>query len=168
MKKILDVVFLLDGSSSMIKKEHDILENYNRWIKNQRSKNVRDLYITTVIFRDTCDVVQLHMPIRYMQNLDGFRYYTYGNTAYYDSVIQVGNLMEELVSERSSFVVSEVIFVVLCDGVDNASIWNEKRGMEQMIEEKNRKGWHVLSYKNNFKELFCELDERLRRFMDAK
>lgn len=144
---MLDVVFLLDGSSSMSGKDTNIIEEYNRQVEKYKREDYKKNYITTVVFRETCELLQLHMPIRYVQKLDGFHYYSYGNTAYYDSVIEVVELMEELVKERSSSVVSEVLFIIISDGMDNASIWNTKDDLEKIFEKKRKAGWRFIERK---------------------
>ena len=148
MKNIRDVIRILDGSSTMYGKEKEILDTYNGWVESLKKGREDNIHVTTAIFREKCELVQLHMPAKFGIKLDEFQYYTYGDTAYYDSVVEVVKVMEDLVEERSSAIVSEVFVLILCDGFDNASIWNTKEHIEDLFARKEKEGWHIVVERN--------------------
>ena len=141
--KALEFVAILDCSRSMYGKEQGIIKGFNQWLKEQK-KIQGEAFLTLALFGSKCQILYSHMPIRYVRELDSFTCYVYGNTACYDAVEEVVELLNQIQNERKEDYQAEVLTYLFTDGLDNASIRCTEEDMINIFEGKKQAGWKVL------------------------
>ena len=135
----IELVLVLDKSGSMQGLESDTIGGFNSMIEKQKALST-PVDVTAVLFNDTTDVLYTHKNIRLVRPLTDKEYEVGGTTALLDAV---GNTILKV--EREPSVKSrgtKVVFVIITDGLENASTEFSKTKVKQMISDKQEKnGW---------------------------
>lgn len=126
MKK-LDVIFVLDRSGSMAGSEEHTISSFNEYLEKER-KNKFDTQITTILFSDNYQYLHKRIPISKVFNLTREDYYVGGCTALYDAL---GNS----ISYISRCHTDKVLFIIITDGYENASLEFSKNKIKKMIKD---------------------------------
>ena len=127
---ITELVFILDRSGSMSGLEQDTIGGFNSLIEKQRRQDGK-CYVSTVLFDHETEV--LHDTVR-------------GSTALIDAIggaiHHIGNIHKYA---REEDVPEHTLFVIMTDGMENASCIYSSNKVKKMIErQKNRYGWEFL------------------------
>ena len=131
-KKLMDVVFILDRSGSMIETEKDIIGGYNGYINDFKSKNAK---ITTVLFDDKYEMITKRQNVNEVPELTEKQYYVRGCTALLDAIGKSIKFMEKEKTEK-------VMFIITTDGYENASHKYNKEQIKEMIQ--GHKEWEFM------------------------
>ena len=138
----IELVLVLDKSGSMQGLESDTIGGFNSMIEKQKALST-PVDETAVLFNDTTDVLYTHKNIRLVRPLTDKEYEVGGTTALLDAV---GNTILKV--EREPSVKSrgtKVVFVIITDGLENASAEFSKTKVKQMISDKQEKaGWDFI------------------------
>ncbi len=138
----IELVLVLDKSGSMQGLESDTIGGFNSMIEKQKALST-PVDVTAVFFNDTTDVLYTHKNIRLVRPLTDKEYEVGGTTALLDAV---GNTILKV--EREPSVKSrgtKVVFVIITDGLENASAEFSKTKVKQMISDKQEKaGWDFI------------------------
>lgn len=138
----IELVLVLDKSGSMQGLESDTIGGFNSMIEKQKALST-PVDVTAVLFNDTTDVLYTHKNIRTVRPLTDKEYEVGGTTALLDAV---GNTILKV--EREPSVKSrgtKVVFVIITDGLENASAEFSKTKVKQMISDKQEKaGWDFI------------------------
>lgn len=138
----IELVLVLDKSGSMQGLESDTIGGFNSMIEKQKALST-PVDVTAVLFNDTTDVLYTHKNIRLVRPLTDKEYEVGGTTALLDAV---GNTILKV--EREPSVKSrgtKVVFVIITDGLENASAEFSKTKVKQMISDKQEKaGWDFI------------------------
>ena len=138
----IELVLVLDKSGSMQGLESDTIGGFNSMIEKQKALST-PVDVTAVLFNDTTDVLYTHKNIRTVRSLTDKEYEVGGTTALLDAV---GNTILKV--EREPSVKSrgtKVVFVIITDGLENASAEFSKTKVKQMISDKQEKaGWDFI------------------------
>jgi hypothetical protein len=135
-KKLVELVFILDRSSSMSGIESDIIGGYNTIIKKQK-KIDGEANITTVLFNDKIKVLHTREPIHAMPalTLTEEEYCVQGGSALPDAI---GQLMYYITNvykyEKEDEAAGIVLFVIMADGRENISKEYSFEKIRKMIE----------------------------------
>ncbi len=148
MKKnnnITEMVFILDRSGSMSGLESDTVGGFNSLIEKQRKQNT-PCYVSTVLFDDVCEVLYDRVKIGDVQKMTEEQYYARGCTALLDAIggaiHHIGNIHKYI---RPEDVPAHTMFVIITDGMENASHRYSSEKVKHMIErQKKRYGWEFL------------------------
>ena len=148
MKKnnnITEMVFILDRSGSMSGLESDTVGGFNSLIEKQRKQNA-PCYVSTVLFDDVCEVLYDRVKIGDVQKMTEEQYYARGCTALLDAIggaiHHIGNIHKYI---RPEDVPAHTMFVIITDGMENASHCYSSEKVKHMIErQKKRYGWEFL------------------------
>lgn len=140
-----ELVFILDRSGSMAGLEADTVGGYNSMLDKQRELpgTVR---VTTVLFDNNVEVLHDRIDLCGLAPITEKEYYVRGSTALLDAigttVSRIGNVQKHtLPSERAD----KVIFVIMTDGMENASREYDYGRVKAMVErQKKRYGWEFL------------------------
>ena len=127
--KDLDLVFLIDRSGSMYGSEKDTMGGFNSFIEKERD-NEFNTNVTTVLFDHGYDVLYRRKPIDDVCPLTEKEYFVRGSTALLDAI---GKTIISLDKE----VDNKVLFVIMTDGMENASIEFSKSQIRNMINNHN-------------------------------
>ena len=114
----------------------DTIGGFNSMIEKQKALST-PVDVTAVLFNDTTDVLYTHKNIRLVRPLTDKEYEVGGTTALLDAV---GNTILKV--EREPSVKSrgtKVVFVIITDGLENASAEFSKTKVKQMISDKQEK-----------------------------
>ena len=138
----IELVLVLDKSGSMAGLESDTIGGFNAMIEKQKALAV-PVRVTTVLFNDTRDVLYERKDIHFVKPLTAKEYEVGGTTALLDAVGATILRMEQRgVSEREG---TKVIFVIITDGMENASTEFTKPKVKQLISDKQEKaGWEFI------------------------
>jgi uncharacterized protein YegL len=145
MKYESELVFILDRSGSMRGLETDTIGGFNGMIDKQK-KLESTCVVSTVLFDDQFDVIHNRVDLKEIKNLTSNDYYVRGLTALLDaigrSIRKISNLHRHMnVNERPD----KVLFVIITDGMENASKEFRYEHIKKMIEiEKEEYGWEFL------------------------
>ena len=91
-KEIMDVVFILDRSGSMVGTEQDTIGGYNSYIKKFKDKNAK---ITTVLFDNKYEMILKRKDVKEVSKLTEKEYYVRGCTALLDAIGKTINFMDK-------------------------------------------------------------------------
>jgi Mg-chelatase subunit ChlD len=122
----LDLVFLIDRSGSMYGSEEDTIGGFNSFIEKEKSKGL-STKVTTILFDDEYEVLYKRKSIEDVKNLTRDEYYVRGTTALLDAI---GKTITTLNTEIDN----KVLFVIMTDGMENASVEFSKSQIKNMIE----------------------------------
>ena len=92
IKKLTDVVFILDRSGSMQGTEKDTIGGYNGYINDFKNKNAK---ITTVLFDDKYEMITKRQDVNEVSKLTEKEYYVRGCTALLDAIGKTIKFMEK-------------------------------------------------------------------------
>ena len=148
MKKnnnITELVFILDRSGSMSGLESDTVGGFNTMIEKQKKQNA-PCYVSTVLFNNTSEVLYDRVKLGEVQKMTEDDFFVGGSTALMDAIGEaihhIGNIHKYI---RTEDVPANTMFVIMTDGMENASRNYSSDRVKQMIErQKKRYGWEFL------------------------
>lgn len=142
---ITELVFILDRSGSMSGLESDTIGGFNGMIEEQKKKDGK-CFVTTVLFDH--EILTLHdrLALEKIKKMTEKDYQVRGCTALLDaignSINHIGNIHRYA---RAEDVPENTVFVIITDGLENASREYSSDKVKKMIEEKKKKdGWEFL------------------------
>lgn len=146
MKKgLTELVFILDRSGSMHGMESDTVGGFNAMIEKQR-RLAGTAYVSTVLFNNDSVVIHDRVDLSQVKPMTEANFRVGGCTALLDAI---GNAIHHIGNvhkyARSEDVPEHTIFVIITDGMENASHHYSAERVKQMIEkEKTKYGWEFL------------------------
>ena len=137
----IELVLVLDKSGSMQGLESDTIGGFNSMIKKQKALDV-PVHVTAVLFNDKTDVLYESRSIHSVHALTEKEYEVGGTTALLDAV---GSTILNVDQKGNVKKGTKVIFVIITDGMENASREFTKTKVKQMISDKQEKyGWDFI------------------------
>lgn len=137
----IELVLVLDKSGSMQGLESDTIGGFNSMIKKQKALDV-PVRVTAVLFNDKTDVLYESRSIHSVHALTEKEYEVGGTTALLDAV---GSTILKVDQKGDVKKGTKVIFVIITDGMENASTEFTKTKVKQMISDKQEKsGWDFI------------------------
>lgn len=146
MKKgLTELVFILDRSGSMAGLESDTIGGFNGMLQKQKRES-GEANVTTVLFDDRYELLHDHQSIDSIALMTEKQYYVRGCTALFDAM---GKAIQKMVNIQKSTKDEEkaekVIFVIITDGLENASREYTCDRLKSMIEyQTDRYGWEFI------------------------
>ncbi len=141
---LTELVFILDCSGSMHGLEADTIGGFNSMLDQQRGKP-GEAFITTFLFSSSWRLVHDRVSLEKVQPMTRKDYITGGCTALFDTV---GHAIAHIESihryARPEDVPAQTMFIIITDGMENASREYTRRNVKEMIEGKKRDGWEFL------------------------
>ena len=144
-KNFTELVFILDRSGSMHGMEGDTIGGFNSMIEKQRLVE-GGAYVSTVLFDTECKVLHDRVKLNEVRPMQKSDFTVGGCTALLDAlggaIHHIGNVHKYA---RVEDVPEKTIFVIITDGMENASRRYTAERVKQMIEkEKSKYGWEFL------------------------
>ena len=144
-KNMTEVVFILDRSGSMSGLEKDTIGGFNSMIEKQKREAGQAL-ISTVLFNNNSKVLYDRVEVQKIPSMTEDDYSVYGCTALLDAIggaiHHIGNVHKYA---RTEDVPEHTVFIIMTDGMENASRLYDSARVKQMIEhEKSKYGWEFL------------------------
>lgn len=144
-KNLTEVVFILDRSGSMSGLETDTIGGFNSMIQKQKMEAGQAL-ISTVLFNNYSKVLHERADVQKIPQMTEADYFVHGCTALLDAIggaiHHIGNVHKYA---RPEDVPEHTIFIIMTDGMENASHIYSSDKVKQMIErQKEKYGWEFL------------------------
>ena len=142
---ITELVFILDRSGSMAGLESDTIGGFNSLIEKQRKQD-GECYVSTILFDHVSEVLHDRVKLSEFNKLTENDYTVRGATALIDAIggaiHHLGNVHKYA---RPEDVPEHTMFVIMTDGMENASRRYSSDKVKRMIEhEKEKYGWEFL------------------------
>lgn len=140
-----ELVLILDRSGSMNGLEEDTIGGFNSMLAKQKEEP-GEAAVTTVLFDDKYELLHDRIDIRGVAPMTRREYYVRGCTALLDAigrtVQKIANIQRHTAPEQRA---EKVLFVIITDGMENASREYRCDQVKAMVERQKREfGWEFL------------------------
>jgi len=141
--KDVELVFILDRSGSMGGLESDTIGGYNSMLSKQKKEKTGKVSVTTVLFDDQYELLYNQVPIEKVSPMTEEEYYVRGSTALLDAI---GKTVTQVKANQDKKEIKDkVLFVIITDGMENASREYRADQIKKLIEERKEKdNWEFL------------------------
>lgn len=142
---ITELVFILDKSGSMCDLVEDTIGGFNSLIEKQKAQE-DDCKVTTVLFDNTMSTVHDRVSLDEVEPMTDDDYVPFGCTALIDAIGSTVEHIEKIHKyARREDVPESTMFVIITDGLENASHIYSSGKVKKMIEKRKEKdGWEFL------------------------
>ena len=144
MKKT-ELVFILDKSGSMSGLESDTIGGYNAMLEKQQKEDGEAL-ITTVLFDNNYELIHDRTNLKEIKPLTEKEYCVGGMTALLDAVgMTINKIVAATKNTKKEYQADKVMFVIITDGMENASHEYDHKKIKAMIEkQKEAYNWEFI------------------------
>ena len=144
-KNALELVFILDRSGSMSGLEADTIGGFNSMLNRQKQLE-GEVFVSTVLFNNESRVLHDRAAIRRIEPMTERDYIPSGTTALLDAIggaiHHIGNVHKYA---REEDVPEKTMFVIMTDGMENASRRYDSKRVKEMIRRQEEKcGWEFM------------------------
>ncbi|MCK5849366.1 MAG: VWA domain-containing protein, partial [Kiritimatiellae bacterium] len=144
-KGLTELVFILDRSGSMGGLESDTIGGFNSVLTKQKAEK-GEANITTVLFDDKYELLHDRYNIHKISQITEKEYFVRGTTALLDAIgktiHKIGNAQKYAGDSECA---EKVMFVIITDGMENASVEYSHRQIKKMIKkQKNKYAWEFI------------------------
>ena len=141
--KDVELVFILDRSGSMGGLESATIGGYNSMLSKQKKEKTGKVSVTTVLFDDQYELLYNQVPIEKVSPMTEEEYYVRGSTALLDAIGKT--VMQVKANQDKKEIKDKVLFVIITDGMENASREYRADQIKKLIEERKEKNnWEFL------------------------
>lgn len=143
-KNLTEIVFILDRSGSMHGLEGDTIGGFNSLLEKQKAEE-GEAVVTTVLFDDKYELLHDRINIKGISPITTEDYYVRGCTALLDAIgntiSKIDNTQKHTLKDQSA---ENVMFVIVTDGLENASKEFTHKSIKEMVESKKKSGWEFI------------------------
>jgi len=141
---LTELVFILDRSGSMSGLEDDTIGGFNSLIEKQKKQDA-PCYVTTVLFDSVSETIHDRLPLEKIAPMSDKDYSVRGCTALLDAIGETMDHIETIHKyARPEDVPEHTTFVIMTDGMENASRKFDAKTVKKRIEQKTKEGWEFL------------------------
>ena len=142
---VTELVFILDRSGSMSGLESDTIGGFNSFIEKQRGQD-GECYVSTVLFDDVSEVIHDRVKLGEIKKMTDKDYFVRGCTALIDAL---GGAIHHIANihkyARPEDVPEHTMFIIMTDGLENAShIYTSDEVKKMIKKEKEKYGWEFV------------------------
>lgn len=142
---LTEMVFILDRSGSMYGLEKDTIGGFNSLLLKQKEEE-GEAFVTTVLFDNEYQLLHDRLPVKEVPEMTANEYKPRGSTALIDAI---GRTIRHIANihkyQRKEDVPANTVFVIITDGMENASHIYSSDKVKRMIEhEKEKYGWEFI------------------------
>ena len=142
--KLTELDFILDRSGSMSGLESDTIGGFNAMLEKQKKQEGACL-VSTVLFDNESTVLHDRLPLEEVPRMTEADYQVGGCTALIDAI---GGAIRHVANihkyARKEDVPAHTLFVIMTDGMENASQRYSSDEVKKKIEQKKEQGWEFL------------------------
>ncbi|MCR4634335.1 MAG: VWA domain-containing protein [Erysipelotrichaceae bacterium] len=143
-KDLTELVFILDRSGSMSGLESDTIGGFNSFIEKQKETEGECL-VSTVLFNQKSRVIHDRIDLKEIDKMTKSDYLASGTTALMDAmgdaIRHIRNVHKYI---RKEDVPEKTVFVIITDGLENASHKYSSDEVKKMVKAQKEKGWDFL------------------------
>ncbi|MBQ1482415.1 MAG: VWA domain-containing protein [Erysipelotrichaceae bacterium] len=143
-KDLTELVFILDRSGSMSGLESDTIGGFNSFIEKQKETEGECL-VSTVLFNQRSKVIHDRIDLKEIEKMQRSDYLASGTTALIDAmgdaIRHIRNVHKYI---RKEDVPEKTVFVIITDGLENASHKYSSDEVKTMVKAQKEKGWDFL------------------------
>lgn len=145
MKKgLTELVFILDKSGSMSGLESDTIGGFNSVLAKQKKED-GECVITTALFDNRYELLHDRIDIQAVAPLTDKEYCVGGCTALIDAIgITLNKIINVQKQTAEDYRAEHVMFVIITDGMENASREYTSPQVKKMIEQQKERGWEFI------------------------
>lgn len=142
---ITELVFILDRSGSMSGLESDTIGGFNSLIEKQKKQD-GECFVTTVLFDNEIETLHDRVELAHIKPMTEDDYTVRGCTALIDAIGSTIEHIERIHKyARPEDVPENTMFVIMTDGLENASHRFSSKKVKKMIEKrKESDNWEFL------------------------
>ena len=142
---LTELVFILDRSGSMHGLEKDTIGGFNSVLERNRALP-GDANVTTILFDHRFTILHDRQPIRSVAPITERDYSPAGMTALLDAVGQAIRKIDNVQAHTAeAYRAGKVQFVIITDGIENASKEYSAQRVKQMIRDRqDKEGWDFI------------------------
>ena len=142
---LTELVFILDRSGSMSGLESDTIGGFNGLLEKQKQES-GECIVTTVLFDDKYELLHDRIALPSVSKISSKEYFVRGSTALLDAI---GRTLDKTrnaqQNTREEGRAEKVLFVIVTDGMENASREYRLDRVKEMIERQTKEfGWEFL------------------------
>lgn len=142
---LTELVFVLDRSGSMSGLESDTIGGFNSVMTKQKTEE-GDANVTTVLFDDQYELLHDRYNLKKIDKITDKEYFVRGTTALLDAIgktiHKMGNAQKYASDDERA---EKVMFVIITDGMENASSEYSYDKIKKMIDrQKEKYGWEFI------------------------
>ena len=127
--EMVDLIFIMDRSGSMMGSEMDTIGGFNSFIQKE-IKNEKNTKVTTVLFDHEYEMLYKRKPIHQVDKLTEKEYWVRGSTALLDAIGKTINTLDKEIDNKA-------LVVIMTDGYENASCEYSKQQIANLINNHN-------------------------------
>ena len=143
-ENLTEIVFIIDRSGSMHGLEADTIGGFNSVIDNQKKLD-GDAIVTTILFSNEARLLHDRLPLGVIKPMTEQDYRPGGSTALLDALGQgiekLDNVILHMGEENRA---AHIQFVVITDGMENASRRFRVEDIREKVEARRAQGWDFL------------------------
>lgn len=149
-KSLTELVFIIDRSGSMGGLESDTIGGFNAMLNEQQAAS-GEAVVTTVLFDDKYELLHDRLDIRAVAPLTDKDYTVRGSTALLDALGRTINKIRAAQKHTAeNYRAEKVLFVIITDGLENASREYSAERIKTRIERQKQKyGWEFVFFGAN-------------------
>jgi len=142
---LTELVFILDKSGSMAGLESDTIGGYNSFLDKQKQVE-GEAKLTTVLFDNHYTLLHDRIDLRAVNPITNRDYYVGGSTALIDAIGRtIDKIGNALAHTDEAYRPEKILFVIITDGMENASREYRLEQVRHMIEHQTEKyGWEFI------------------------
>jgi uncharacterized protein YegL len=140
-----ELVFILDRSGSMSGLEQDTIGGFNSNLERMRSEE-GEVTVTTVLFDHQYELLHDRLDLAAVRPLTRADYWVRGSTALLDalgrSIMKIKQVQRSVAKEHRA---AKVMFVIITDGMENASSKFSAADIKKMVTKaQDKKHWDFI------------------------
>ncbi len=143
-KDLTELVFIIDRSGSMSGLESDTIGGFNSFIEKQKGADGECL-VSSVLFNQRSVVIHDRVSLKEIKKMTEKDYKASGTTALIDAmgdaIHHIRNVHKYI---RKQDVPEQTIFIIITDGLENASVRHSSDEVKKMVCRQKEAGWEFL------------------------
>ena len=141
---LTELVFVLDRSGSMSGLEADTIGGFNSMLKQQQAQPGQ-ARITTLLFDNAQQLIHDRLDLAAVSPLTPETYFVRGSTALLDAMGQSIRKVDAVMAATApSHRPDQVLFVIITDGMENASRRFTREQVAKLVKSRRAMGWEFI------------------------